>query len=58
MSAYLTPQEVADQLKVPVTRILRLSGESNMPGAVKIGKCWRISSDYPTLLAHQDEVES
>jgi len=40
----LTPNEVAEFLKVPVTAIWRWCREGTLP-AVKIGKYWRISQN-------------
>jgi excisionase family DNA binding protein len=42
---YLTSQEVAEALRVPETRIRKLCREGRMPGALRIGKSWRIPAD-------------
>ena len=48
----LTPDEVADYLKVPVTTIWRWCRENTIP-AVKIGKYWRIpASDLDDFIDH------
>jgi excisionase family DNA binding protein len=48
---YLTTLEVAETLQVPETRIRWLCREGQMPGAIRIGKSWRIAADFADRLA-------
>jgi excisionase family DNA binding protein len=47
--AWLTTQEVADQLRIDPETVYRLCRAGKMPGALKLGRSWRIHAE--TLLA-------
>jgi excisionase family DNA binding protein len=42
---YLTPQEVADKLRINERTVRRLLREGELPGGIRVGKkTWRISA--------------
>ena len=43
---WLTTHEVASQLRIPEPTIRKHCRKGQLPGAVRIGKTWRIPSDY------------
>jgi excisionase family DNA binding protein len=43
---WLTTHEVASQLRIPEPTIRKHCRKGLFPGAVRIGKTWRISADY------------
>jgi len=43
---WLTTHEVADELRIPEPTIRKHCRKGQLPGAVRIGKTWRIPADY------------
>ena len=46
---FFTTEEVAQQLRVPESRIRRLCREGELP-ALKVGKSWRVRADFADAL--------
>ncbi len=47
---WLTTHEVASELRIPEPTIRKHCRKGQLPGAVRIGKTWRIPSDYARKL--------